>query len=302
MSTIITSKVLENIYKERNKSTKKYDYGLVIVIGGSNLYTGSPILSAMSALRTGADVVQIIAPERVSNTAANFSPDIISFPLEGEHLSLNHLSKLITLTRIAEDVSRGNLAVVIGGGIGRDEKTKELVREYVKKSLVPIVIDADGIYAFEKGGNFVFNHHEKNNNVIFTPHLYEFFILSGKNIENYKEKERELIVKETAKEIKATILLKGKIDYISDGQNVAKNKMSIPYMAKAGTGDVLAGIVGALLARRISAFDACCSGAILNTLAGSLTAKKKKEGMVALDLVENIPNVIRAIYKKQTND
>lgn len=299
MSTIISSKILEKIYKERGKTSKKYDYGLVIVIGGSNLYTGSPVLSALGALRTGADAVQIIAPQRVSDSAANFSPDIISFPLEGNYLSLSHLPKLITLTKIAEDVSHGNVAVVIGGGIGRDEKTKELVREYVKKSHTPTVIDADGIYAFEKGGKFVFNHHEKNNNIVFTPHLYEFFILSGKNIENYKEKEKETIIKEAAKEINATILLKGKTDYISDGVNFAKNKMSIPYMAKAGTGDVLAGIVGAMIARRLTPFDASCCGAILNTLSGKLTAKQKREGMIAMDLVENIPSVIKNIYNKQ---
>ncbi len=302
MSTIISSKILENIYKERSKTSKKYDYGLVIVIGGSNLYTGSPVLSALGALRTGADVAQIIAPQRVSDSAANFSPDIISFPLEGDYLSISHLSKVITLTKIAEDVSRGNVAVVIGGGVGRDEKTKEFVREYVKKSLVPTVIDADGIYAFEKGGKFVFNHQEKNKSIVFTPHLYEFFILSGKNIENYKEKEKESIIKEVAKEVNATILLKGRTDYISDGTNFAKNKMSIPYMAKAGTGDVLAGIVGALLSRRLTPFEASCGGAILNTLSGKLTAKQKREGMMALDLVENIPNIIRNIYNKQKND
>ncbi len=297
MSNIISPDILKKIYKEREKSSKKYDYGLVIVIGGSNLYTGSPLLSALGALRAGADVTQIIAPERVANSASIFSPDIISFPLSGEHLSSDHLSKLIALTKIAEDVSRGNTAVVIGGGVGRDEKTKEVIREYVKKSLVPVVIDADGVYAFEKGGNFIFNHHEKNKNIIFTPHLYEFFILSGKNIENYNEKERETAVKEASREINATILLKGKTDYISDGVNFAKNTMSVPYMAKAGTGDVLAGVVGAYLARKMSCFEAACSAAILNTLSGELVAEEKKEGMVALDLIEKIPDVITSIYR-----
>ena len=299
MTKVLSLDIVKEIYKKRDKSSKKYDHGLVIVVGGSRLYTGSPLLSALSAMRAGADVAQIIAPERVADVAANFSPEIISLPLKGDHLEPNHLSELLALVRIGEDVSHGRVAVVIGGGIGRDEKTKKTVREFVKTCNAPLVIDADAIYAFEKQSESVLSAIIKKTNIIFTPHLYEFFILSGKNIKNLKEEERVLSVKETARALNATILLKGPIDYISDGGEIAINKESVPYMTAGGTGDILAGIVGALLSRSIAPFDAACCGAVMNTAAGKMVVKEKSDGLMAMDVVSKIPAVICKAQSKK---
>ncbi len=293
MLNINPTETIKRIYSVRNLSSRKYDHGLVIVIGGSKIYTGSPVLSALGSLRSGADVAQIIAPERVADIAAGFSPNIITFPMKGDHLSPEHLPEILSLVKIGEDVSHGKVAVVIGGGVGRDQKTKQTIRQFIEKTSVPVVIDADGIYAFEKGGSFVFNAQKDNNQIIFTPHLYEFFILSGKNTNNLSQEEIGSAVLETAKDIKATILLKGKMDYVSDGVELATNNINVPYMTTGGTGDVLAGIAGSLLARGCPSFIAGCGAAVINTLAGQVASKSKGEGLMATDVIKKIPFIIK---------
>ncbi len=298
MSEIVSPSIIKEVFDYKNTSAQKYDKGLVIVIGGSRLYTGSPTISALSALRTGADIAQIIAPQRVADIAASFSPEIISFPLEGDHLTLDHLPKLLSIVKSGEDVSHGNIAVVIGGGIGRDEKTKEAVRDFVQKSSVPVVIDADAIYAFEGPHGASFLKKEIKQPVIFTPHIYEFFILSGKNIKNLHLTERLSAVKSAAQKIGATILVKGEIDYISDGVDAKINVISVPEMTAGGTGDVLAGIAGALLARKKNPFTAAAAAVVINTLAGVIVKNEKGEGLMATDVLEKIPCAVKNELEK----
>ncbi len=283
----ITPEIIKDIYKEKDKKARKYDHGLVLVIGGSGVYTGSPVLSAMAAMRAGADIAQIIAPERAADVGASFSPDIITFPLPGNHLSKKHLGRLLALTRSAEDVSHGRLAVVLGGGIGREEETKGVVREYVKKAEVPMVIDADGIYAFEGKKPEV-----KENKILFTPHLYEFFVLTGKDVSTLSSDEKSQSVKAFAGYLSSTILLKGEFDHLSDGVGTEVNKMSVPHLTIGGTGDVLAGVAGTLLARGASPLEAGRGAAMINTLAGDLAAKEKGESILATDVIEKICKVI----------
>ncbi len=284
--------IISEFYPKRDEDSRKYEHGLVIIIGGSRYYTGSPILSAMAALRAGADISHIIGPRRAADIAASYSPDLISFPIDSDHLSPSHLSDLLALTRSGRDVSKGKIAVVIGGGIGRDEETKSLVREYIKNVEVPIVVDADAIYAFEGKKEIIREYLSHNSNILFTPHLYEFFVLTGKSIHNVKYEERKFLVKQSAEDISANILLKGGIDIISDGESVKENDIKVPQLTVGGTGDVLAGIAGALMARGFSPLKAGEGPAVINTLAGEITAKEKGESVIATDLIDNIYKVI----------
>lgn len=278
---------IKDIYKKRSADTKKYDCGMVIVIGGSELYSGSPALSALSALRSGADMAKIIAPQRAADIAASFSPTLITFPLQGKCLSLEHLPEINSLTRSAEIVSRGNVCVVIGGGAGRSKETKETIREYLKEATIPVVIDADAIYALEE---------EKidftDKKFLFTPHLYEFLTLTGRDIREVSDKEKEEAVKEEAEKLSSVILLKGGTDFISDGKIVLKNETSVPNLAVGGSGDVLAGIAGALIARGVPLLQAAEVAAIINTTAGSLAAEEKGDALIATDVIEKIAKVI----------
>lgn len=284
---IIDDSILEEVYSQRKKEAKKYDHGSVLIIGGSQIYSGSPAISGLAALRSGADIAQIIAPRRSADIVAGFSPDLITYPVEGKALESGDLTRLFEITQAAKAASRGNLAVVIGGGVGRKEETKELIRKYVKDVSVPVVIDADGIYAFEESGD-EFLHED----CLFTPHLYEFSILTGKKINDLSNEEKQEAVKQAAAEMGVTIALKGPSDIVSDGSEVAVNEFPVPELTAGGCGDSLAGIAGTILARTQDTLKAGMVAVYLNTKAGQLAADEKGESLIAEDLIEKLPKAI----------
>src|SRR3989338_1193693 len=96
--TEVTKDILKNIYKTRPSVVRKYDYGLLLVIGGSEFYSGSPALTALSAFKSGVDMVRIIAPKRAADIIASFSPNMASYPLDGDWLVKKHLATLISMT------------------------------------------------------------------------------------------------------------------------------------------------------------------------------------------------------------
>ncbi len=121
----VNKKILKEIYKERPASGRKYDFGLLLVIGGSEFYSGSPALSALAAFRAGVDMVKIIAPKRAADIIASFKPDLAAYPLPGDWLQKEHLATLLAMTESAKVTSKGKTAVVIGGGAGRSPKPKK---------------------------------------------------------------------------------------------------------------------------------------------------------------------------------
>ncbi|MFW6282564.1 MAG: NAD(P)H-hydrate dehydratase, partial [Minisyncoccales bacterium] len=228
----INSKILKDIYKKKPQDSKKYDTGFMIVIGGSEFYSGAPAFSALGVYKTGVDMVHIIAPERAANIIASFQPDLATYDLPGERIEIKHLSTLLSLTTGADEAARDKTAVVVGGGMGRSEKTKEVIGQYLVQVPAPAVVDADAIYAI----NEEVKKGIKEKNFIFTPHIYEFYILTGKKIGDKDLEEKIEVVKEEAKKLNSTILLKGGTDIISDGEKVALNEEGSPYMTVGGTG------------------------------------------------------------------
>ncbi len=284
----INSSILKDIYKERPLASRKYDYGLMVVIGGSDFYSGSPALSAMAGFKTGVDMVRVIAPQRVADIVASFSPILAAYPLEGKRLNKNQLSTIISMTESAKMVSRNNVSIVLGGGVGRSEETQEVILDFLSQVTVPVVIDADAIYAIKKKKEIL----EKIDCVI-TPHYYEFFSLTDKEVYDLSLEEKIKIVQSEAQKLKSVIILKGEVDIISDGKQTAVNKSGSPYLSVGGCGDVLAGIIGALLARKVSLFDAACAGAYINSAAGILAADELKDSMTAIDLINKINDIIK---------
>jgi len=289
----IEKEILKKAFPEREKERYyiKYDFGLLIVIGGSDFYSGSPALSALAAFRSGTGMVRILAPKRAADIIASFSPNLAAYPLRGEILTKDHLPLLFSMTKTAEDVSYGNVAGVIGGGLGRSRETQKTVLEYLREVDIPFVIDADAIHALAQEPKIL-----KKKKFLLTPHAYEFFVLTGKKVSlNLSLKEKAKIVKEEALKLETTILLKGKPDIISDGKEVFLNYAGSPYMAVGGTGDVLAGICGALMARKIEPLLAAKAGAYLNGKAGQVAGRKFKEGTMATDVIEAIPEILKKL-------
>ena len=152
---------------------------------------------------------------------------------------------------------------------------------------IPAVIDADAIHAVaEVPGCF------SGKPFLFTPHAKEFLILTKKDIRELSELEKINIVMQEAERLQTTIVLKGADDIISDGKKVAIGRTGSPYMSKGGTGDTLAGIAGAIMARNISAFVAGQAATYINGKAGELAAKKFGESLLPTDLIDEITNVV----------
>jgi ADP-dependent NAD(P)H-hydrate dehydratase / NAD(P)H-hydrate epimerase len=284
----VTKDILKTLYPARPVEVKKYDYGLMLVIGGSEFYSGSPALTALAGFRAGVDMVRIIAPKRAADIIASFSPILAAYPLPNTHLLKTDLAALLSLTEAAKDVSHGKISVVIGGGMGRTQETQDTILEYLSQLNVPTVIDVDAIHAAAKNPEVL-----KGKQFLLTPNTFELTLLGGRDIRQLSQEERIQEVQTMASSLGTTLLVKAKNDIISDGTILLLNEIGSPYMSVGGAGDTLAGIAGALLARGASLLDAAAGAAYINGKAGELAAKRMGESLVATDIIDAIPEVIR---------
>ncbi|MBC7081020.1 MAG: NAD(P)H-hydrate dehydratase [Thermoplasmatales archaeon] len=263
------------LYPRRRKDSHKGENGIVAIIGGG-AYTGAPFLAGMSALRAGCDLVYICCPSSVWSVIASFSPDLVVRKMSGDFLTVDGLKEV-------EDVIEKADAILVGPGLGKNkeiiEACKFIFENYDKK----FVYDADAIESL-KGMKC-------NQRVVITPHSGEFKRLTGIDLPSEID-ERAKIIKNEAKKLDATILAKGVIDIISDGKRLKMNKIHNEGMTVGGTGDTLAGICCAMLAKKIEPFYSACISAFINGMAGNM-AYEEKGNITATDLIEKIPIVIK---------
>lgn len=267
--------------KTRPPESRKGDFGRLLVIGGSETFSGAPALVALAALRTGVDLAYVAAPEKTAYTISAMSPDLITIKLEGKHLNVGNAPTLKAHLETAN-------AIVLGPGLGLHPETKEAIKALmgtIETLGKPFLLDADGLKAFAEFKRKI------NTPMVLTPHAGEYAILTGKRLpENLNEKVAE--VQKTAAELGAVILLKGPVDVIADEKRFKLNFTGNPGMTVGGTGDVLSGVVGALLAHGIEPFEAAVAGAFVNGAAGDLVLEEKGFHMTATDLIEKIPMVL----------
>jgi hydroxyethylthiazole kinase-like uncharacterized protein yjeF len=243
----------------RRKDAKKGDGGEVLVIGGGP-YQGAPYLAGLGALRAGADIVRIASPvfEPV--------PDLIYEPIGGRKIGTEHTDQLIVLIKNAD-------VVVCGNGLGADSHNVVCA---IAPHCAKAVFDADALRLPLP---------VTNGDTIYTPHAGEFSRITGITVGN-NPVMRAHAIREA--KMPGTVLLKGETDVIADGDRVRFNRTGAPSMTVGGTGDVLAGIAGALLCH-LPAFEAACIAAYVNGRAGMLVEKERGSGMLASDLVDRIP-------------
>ena len=279
MAEEVSADILKQVYPERRAAAHKGDFGHLLVIGGSKLYSGSPAFNALAAYRAGVDLVTVVAPQRAADIVASFSPDLITYPVTGDFFNVDHLPEV-------EHLLAGKSAVVIGGGMGRERETREFIRRFLRKLELPAVVDADAIYApAEEGGAF------SGKEFVFTPHAHEFRILTGRVLPE-EEVGRTEVVREAARALETVILAKGDPDTISDGERALVNRTGNPFMTVGGTGDTLAGICGAYLAMGIDPLTAASAAAFVNGQAGDLAAEELGPSLVASDLLNFIPKTL----------
>jgi len=278
----------------------KGDNGRVLVIGGGP-YIGAPALSGLAALRTGCDLVFILTPKRAARAITSFSPLLITpdrlakdIAMLSPNLIVRELSREDRVAaedfEIIEEYIPKIDAVVIGPGLGSDKSTKEAIERIIlrcAKMNKKMVIDADAIQVVGKKPVIV-----KYTDTVITPHAGEFKDLTKVKLDsNLAHKKKK--VEEWAKKLDVTILLKGPVDVISDGARTKFNDVHNSAMTVGGTGDVLAGIVGGLLSKGVEPFNAAGVGAFLNGSAGNNAFEKKSYGLVATDIIDEIPNVLK---------
>jgi hydroxyethylthiazole kinase-like uncharacterized protein yjeF len=267
--------------KRRFPEAHKGTFGRLLIVGGSDVFSGAPALVAMAALRAGADVVTIAAPEKTAYAISSISPALITIKLKGKHLSSNNVSLL-------KEPLESATAVVMGPGLGLHNETKEATIELVKlmeEMRTRLLLDADGLKAFADIKRKV------NMPLVLTPHSREYEILTGRKLpKNLEERAEE--VQKKARKLGATILLKGAVDIISDGENVKFNFTGNPGMTVGGTGDVLSGVIGGLLAMGAEPFKAAVAGAFVNGATGDFARVEKGYHIIPTDLLDWIPHMM----------
>ena len=267
--------------KPRGSTAHKGDFGRLLVVGGSEVFSGAPTLVAFAALRTGVDIVYLAAPEKTAYAIAAMSPDLITIKLGGNNLNPSNIETLKPYLRMVD-------AVVVGPGLGLNPETAKFVKAFVgevEKAGKPLLLDADGIKAYAK-----FKRALKVP-LVLTPHAGEYTILSGEKFPE-KQKDRISTIQKTAKQLGAVLLVKGKVDIVCDSKRAKVNFTGNAGMTVGGTGDVLSGVVGGLLAQKVDAFEAAVAGAFVNGAAGDFVASEIGFHMVATDIIEWIPKVL----------
>ena len=263
----------------RKSEGHKGDSGKILVIGGGP-YSGAPALAALAALKAGADLVTVAVPAPVAEIVASYSPDLIVRKLSSTILCPEDLSILMDLIN-SHDV------VVMGMGLGRAAETLEAVRKilpFCRKA----VLDADALSALLGP---IFESLAGNCELIVTPHAGEFARL--RDMETPESVESRIkAIREFSEENGAITLLKGKIDIISDGKQTLLNRTGNAGMTVGGTGDVLAGLTGSLFSKNPAFFAAACA-AYINGAAGDLAFEKAGNGLLATDVIEKIPEIIK---------
>lgn len=275
---------LSKIYSPRPEWVHKGNYGSVLVVAGSKLYSGSATLAGISALRAGADLVTVCAPQRAADVASHTLPDLMTFPLRGDHLVIRHVNDILDVAHV-----RRINAVVLGCGLGRHQSTITAIYKLIAKFTVPQVLDADALFAIAQNPEVVFGKQ-----VILTPHAGELAILLGQAKISDDFDARLVAAKQAAAKFHAVVLVKGHVDIITDGATTITNNSGSPYMTKGGFGDTLAGVCAALLARGVGMFEAAHAAAYINGRAGEAAARAKGEGVTASDIFEYLPRVIAA--------
>lgn len=254
----------------RNPTAHKGDFGRVLVVGGGP-YTGAPALSAQAALRSGADLAYVACPETVADEIQSYSEDLILEPQPGSRIDTADVPELLDL---AADVD----CVVFGPGIGDGEATLDAVSAFFG--------DFDGIAVVDADALQVVPDIDTEATLVCTPHQGELEAMGGKTAE--EPARRAELVTEFAAELDATLLVKGAVDVISNGERTRRNRSGNPGMTVGGTGDVLAGITGAM-ACTLDPIHAAALGAYANGTAGDIVAEEYGYGLVATDLLEAVP-------------
>ena len=272
---------------ERPEDANKGTFGQVCVVAGSLGYTGAPYLTATAAARTGAGYVRLLAAETIYPILAIKCAEVVvtQVPEVGPGI-LGHAG-LDAVQRFCAAAD----ACVVGPGLGREFSTRRMVLDLLGQLRNPTVVDADALNALSEQRKLLPRLKSK---LILTPHPMEMSRLTGMKVEDIQA-DREAVAQKFAREWRQVVVLKGSRTVIAEpGGEVRVNPHGNPALATAGTGDVLAGIIGGLLAQGLDLFEAAVTGVFLHGATGDeASARMGDAGVLASDLLPLIPVTIR---------
>lgn len=278
-----------HVLPRRARTVHKYTAGKVLVVGGSWQYTGAPTYAALAALRAGAGAVVLAVPAGARQAIAARTPDVLLQSLPETHAGT------VARTAIGELEERVVWAdaVVLGPGLGRDPETDAFVHELFTVCPRPLVVDADALTALCGRAPRLW---ERGASTVLTPHSGELARLL-ETVGTSVDADRMHAVRSASRRFKSTVVLKGAstLCAASDGR-VVVNTTGNPGMATIGSGDVLAGVIGGLIAQGMGDFDASAAGVYLHGRAGDLAAARYgQRSLLAADILAQVPAALLTV-------
>jgi ADP-dependent NAD(P)H-hydrate dehydratase len=266
----------------RPLDSNKGMYGHVLIVAGSRGMSGAAVLCGGAALRGGAGLVRLAVPEDLVPLVASANPCYMTAPLPQDahgRLSASALPQLLELVR-------GNSVAELGPGLGQSGELGDMLAFVLEQTTTPLVLDADALNVLVGRLGALRKHRGP---IVLTPHPGEFARLSGFDIPTVQARRQEM-ASEFARTHGVVVVLKGHGTIVTDGQRVYVNTTGNPGMASGGTGDVLGGLIAALLGQRLEPFAAAQLGVYLHGLAGDLAREQVGEvSLIASDLLDYLP-------------
>lgn len=291
----INDRLVSQTMVPRSISSRKGENGVLLVVGASHIYHGAPLLSSMAGLRSGVDLVYTGVPQRNALALRSYSPNIIVLPFSHDSLHMTSVREILRALPKKPDAA----AIGMGLDIAQIKGLTNLINE-LKGMQTKLLLDASALIPD------VLKHISETNTVI-TPHFGEFKRLFSieSSIQFLTQKKASLeklisAVVKMAEKYGITIILKGEYNVVASGinGNVSVIKRSTPAMTVGGTGDVLSGLVAGLLTK-LDPFLASIMGVYLNGLAGLQASEKLGLHLLATDLIDNLPYVMKKFDKIQ---
>ncbi|VAV84117.1 NAD(P)H-hydrate epimerase / ADP-dependent (S)-NAD(P)H-hydrate dehydratase [hydrothermal vent metagenome] len=291
----------------RTEDTHKGNYGHLLIAGGSTGKSGAVAMAATSAMRVGAGLVSVAVPKALHNIMEIKTTEVMTIPLSEESTLTGHGSVMngASVGELAGELE-GKSALVLGPGLGKVragfvDALKGLLA-YCAQEGIAALIDADALNALE-GRLSILKHASDNGaEIVITPHPGEAATLLGKDATGIQE-DRLRSAEQLRKKTGAVVVLKGASTIVATEEGSFINPTGNPGMASAGMGDVLAGIIGGLMAQGMAVVDASVVGVYLHGMAGDIAAERTGEaGLVATDLIEEAAFLIKSFAESCMED
>ncbi len=273
-------------FPKRLEDSHKGTYGKILNIAGSKYFPGAAILSSLSALKVGAGYVTLACPEQIAQSIISYCPDITILPLQSENTGIIDINSVKILS---EYITKFDV-ISVGSGLTTELCTQNFIVDFLGSVQKPVIIDADGLNAIAAQ-----NFNKLPQQTIITPHPMELSRLLNISVKEIQS-EREKFAISASKKYNCITVLKGKNTIVTDGFDIYVNTTGNSALAKAGSGDVLTGIISGLYAQSGKLFDSAAFGTYIHGLAADIAISEFTEyGLLASELLRFIPKAIEKI-------